>query len=147
MSAPLTQFLENSGAAAQLMAHARVLLKLARQYESLVPPGLTQTSRVANFKAGKIVIHADNGAVAAKLRQMSAGLCQRFSIEGRECSGLEIKVQPRENPYQSIVSHQKPLSGRSSASLRTVANNMPEHSPLRIALQQLLAHAEIREND
>jgi len=146
MPASLTQFLDSSDSA-RLMAHARILLKLSRQYEKFVPAGLGRLSRVANYKSGKIVIHADNGAVAAKLRQMSAGLCQRFCSEGMQCSGMEIKVQPRENPYQSTPSHLKPLSAKSGASLRETAAAMPADSPLRAALQHLLDQADIREAD
>jgi hypothetical protein len=62
--------------AARVLAHAELLLGLSRRYETIVPAGLGHVSRVANFKSGKVIIHADNGAAAAKLMQMSTSLCQ-----------------------------------------------------------------------
>ncbi len=120
------------------MAHARLLLKLSRRYEALAPAGLAHVSRVANYKLGKVVIHADNGAVAAKLRQMSTSLCRLLSKEGVECSVMEVKVQPREIPYQSSISKPEPLSENAVALLRNRVESLPQASPLRAALDKLL---------
>lgn len=141
----LEHYLDSADGTAKVMAHARLLLKLSYQYESIAPAGLGHVSRVANYKSGKIVIHADNGAVAAKLRQMSASLCQRLSQVGVECSVMEIKVQPRENPYQSIASTPKPLTTRAGATLRATTAALPSTSPLRLALEQLLSRAVIKD--
>lgn len=142
----LEHYLDSADGTAQVMTHARLLLKLSRRYESIAPAGLSHVSRVANYKSGKIVIHADNGAIAAKLRQMSTSICQRITQTGIECNVMEIKVQPRENPYQSIASTPKPLSATSSATLRATSSALPETSPLRQALEQLLSRAALRED-
>lgn len=144
MHASLEQYLDSADGAANVMAHARLLLKLGRKYETIVPAGLRHLSRVANYKSGKIIIHADNGTVATKLRQMSTSLCQRLSQLGVECSVMEIKVQPREIPYQSNPSTTKPISAKAGATLNDRAREMPADSPLRAALQHLLERAAIR---
>lgn len=139
----IASLLEKTEGTARLLAHARLLQKLARRYETLVPGGLGQASRVANFKSGLIVIHADNGAVAAKLRQMSQRLSDAFRQAGVQCNGIEIKVQPSEIPCQSSASHLKPISARSAGTLGATAASLPEGSPLRAALEHFLARASI----
>ena len=140
MTNGLEHYLDNDAAAGRVMAHARLLLKLARRFEAIAPAVLGQVAHVANYKSGKIVIHADNGAVATKLRQMGQRLCDELSIEGAQCSGIEVKVQPRQIPCQSMASTNKPLSARACGALRSTSENLPE-GPLREALETLLSSA------
>lgn len=145
MQNSIESLLEKNEGSARLLAHARLLQSLSRRYAALVPAGLAHYSRVANFKSGTLIIHADNGAVAAKLRQMSQRLSDAFRQSGVQCNGMEIKVQPTEIPCQSTASHIKPLSRKSAATLGDMAGSMPQDSPLRAALEHLLAHASIVE--
>lgn len=140
MTNGLEHYLDNDAAASRVMAHARLLLKLAQRFEAIAPGGLGRVAHVANYKSGKIVIHADNGAVATKLRQMGQRLCDELSIEGAQCSGIEVKVQPRQIPCQSMGSTNKPLSARACGALRSTSENLPE-GPLREALETLLSSA------
>ena len=137
MTNGLEHYLDNDAAAGRVMAHARLLLKLTRRFEAVAPAAVAHAARVANFKSGKIVIHADNGAVAAKIRQMSQRLCDELSKGGSQCSGIEVKVQPRQIPCQSMTSTQKPLSARACGVLRSTSENLPK-GPLRDALETLL---------
>ena len=133
-------YLDSDASTSRIMAHARLLQKLSRRFEAIAPSGLRHAARVANYKSGKIVIHADNGAVATKLRQMGQRLCDELSIEGAQCSGIEVKVQPRQIPCQSMGSTNKPLSARACGALRSTSENLPE-GPLREALETLLSSA------
>ena len=134
------QYLDSDAAASRVMAHARLLLKLSRHFEAIAPIGLRHAAHVANFKSGKIVIHADNGAVATKIRQMSQRFCDELSKRGAECTGIEVKVQPREIALQSTTSTQKPLSAKACGVLRSTSENLPK-GPLRDALDRLLQSA------
>lgn len=136
----LAHYLNDDAAAGRVMARARLLLALSRRFEAAAPAGLANAARVANYKSGKVVIHADNGAVAAKIRQMGGRLGTEFSREVGECSGIEVKVQPRQIPAQSTGSHLKPLSAAACGSLRDMATRLPPGS-LRTALDTLLARA------
>ena len=138
------QFLDSDAAASRVMAHARLLLKLSRRFEAVAPAGLRYSAHVANFKSGIIVIHTDNGAVASKIRQMSQRLCDELSKGGQECNGMEVKVQPREIPYQSTSSTQKPLSAKACGALKATTEGLPP-GPLRQALETLLQRAATRE--
>lgn len=134
------QYLDSDAAASRVMAHARLLLKLSRHFEAIAPAGLRHAAHVANFKSGKIIIHADNGAVATKIRQMSQRFCDELSKRGADCTGIEVKVQPREITLQSTTSTQKPLSAKACGVLRSTSENLPK-GPLREALDRLLQRA------
>ena len=134
------QYLDSDAAASRVMAHARLLLKLSRHFEAIAPVGLRHAAHVANFKSGKIIIHADNGAVATKIRQMSQRFCDELSKRGADCTGIEEKVQPREITLQSTTSTQKPLSAKAFGVLRSTSENLPK-GPLREALDRLLQRA------
>lgn len=133
-------FLDKDAAAGRVMAHARLLLKLTRRFETVAPAALRNSARVANFKSGKVVIHADNGAVAAKIRQLGRRLCDDLSTGGAECNEIEVKVQPRQSPFQSTSSTLKPLTGRSIESLRSTQEKLPK-GPLQEALAKLIERA------
>lgn len=137
-------YLDKDAATGRVMVHARLLLKLSRRFEAVAPAGLRYAAHVANYKSGKIIIHADNGAVAAKIRQLSQRLSDELSKGGTECSGIEVKVQPRQIPCQSTSSTQKPLSDKAFGMLRSTAENLPK-GPLRDALDNLLKHAARKE--
>lgn len=138
------QYLDSDAAASRVMAHARLLLKLSRRFEAIAPSGFRHAAHVANFKSGKVVIHADNGAVASKIRQMSQRFCSELSKGGTQCNGIDVKVQPRQIPYQSTGSTQKPLSAVACNVLRSTAEKLPK-GPLQEALANLLASAAKQE--
>ena len=140
MTNALEHFLDNDAAAGKVLAHARLLLKLTRRFEAVAPAALSRAARVANYKSGKIVIHADNGAVATKIRQMGQRLCAELSSGGAQCNGIEVKVQPRQIPCQSMASTMKPLSARACGTLRSTSEKLPPGA-LRDALETLLARA------
>lgn len=137
-------YLDADAAAGRIMAHARLLMKLSSQFDAVAPAALRHAAHVANYKSGKLVIHADNGAVAAKLRQMSQRLCNELSKGGTECNDIEVKVQPHQIPYQSTSSTQKPISVKACGVLRSTTEKLPK-GPLKDALDRLLARAAIKE--
>ncbi len=144
MQSSLENYLEAADGAGKVMAHARLLIKLTHLYQEIAPTHLGQASRLANYKSGIIVIHAVSGAVAAKLRQMAPTLAKGFSKRGVECNGVQVKVQACKINTQSRASTQKPLSSRTSTTLEGLRDSLPD-SPLRAALEALLAHAAKQE--
>ena len=144
MQKSLENYLEATDGAGKVLAHARLLIKLANLYQKIAPTHLSQASTLANYKSGIIVIHATSGAVAAKLRQMAPSLADGFSKKGIECNGVQVKVQAPEINTQSMTSTQKPLSMKTEQSLCELRDHLPQ-SPLRSALENLLARALIKE--
>ena len=144
MQKSLENYLEATDGAGKVLAHARLLIKLANLYQKIAPAHLSQASTLANYKSGIIVIHATSGAVAAKLRQLAPSLADGFSKKGIECNGVQVKVQAPETNAQSMTSTQKPLSIKAEQSLCELRDHLPQ-SPLRSALENLLARALIKE--
>ncbi len=140
----LENYLDTADGAGKVLAHARLLIKLAHLYQEIAPGHLGQASSLANYKSGIIVIHAVSGAVAAKLRQLAPTLADGFSKRGIECNGVQVKVQARKIDTQSRTSTQKPLTPRACLELAGLRDALPA-SPLREALDNFLAHVAIRE--
>ena len=138
MQSSLENFLEAADGAGKVLAHAKLLIKLAQMYQELAPTHLSQASSLANYKSGMIVIHAVSGAVAAKLRQMAPTLADGFSKRGVECNGVQIKVQAQDFSTQSKTSTQKPLTSRTRHELEGLRDALPASS-LRDAVDNLLA--------
>ncbi len=139
----LDAYLNSADSLARFSAHAGRLVKLQRVFEQIAPSYLAASSRVANFKSGKVVIHADSGAVAAKLRQMLPSLVDEFSLKGAEVTEILVKVQPshaaaqhkgRGNPSPSVGVSAK-------GDLQRLADELPEDSPLKEALERLVKHS------
>jgi len=80
----LQEHLTSGDSMARLAAHAQRLLQFQRRLEVALPEALRPHARVANFRLGKLFIHAANGAVAAKVRQLGTASRQRFIEQGGE---------------------------------------------------------------
>ena len=140
----LEDFLDSADGAGSVLAQARRLLRLACLYQEIAPAHLCQASRLVNYKSGTVVIHASNGATAAKLRQLASTLADGFAKRGVECSGVQVKVQAAEFRVQSSPPMQKPLSGQAVQTLGDLRDSLPD-SELRQAVDTLLRRSAKRE--
>lgn len=122
---------------ARLSAHANRLMRLQRLFEAATP--LARQSRIANLKLGKVVIHAANGAVAAKLRQMEPRLAAVFRCEAAEVTGIEIRVQPGGGQRPAVrPAISAAIGSQQKQALTSLANDLPEGSELKAALERLV---------
>lgn len=138
----LEDCLTADSAMARLAGHAARLLHLQRIFEAAVPRTLLRSTRVANLKLGKLVLHADNAAAAAKIRQIVPTLVNVFRDKAAEVTGIEIKVQPRPAPSRPPAAAMRDLPGtQAKQGLTSLAGKLPPDSPLREALQRLLARS------
>lgn len=140
MPPTVTSLLESEANVARLTAHAGRLLQLQRQLELALPRQLTRLARVANYRLGKLVIHAANGAVAAKVRQIVPGLVEKYRQNGAEINEIEIKVQPA-NPTPLKAAEKQPafIGDKAKQGLTDLAAKLPSDAPLRLALERLAA--------
>jgi len=124
---------------ARLAAHAQRLLQFQRLLEAALPEALRPHARVANFRLGKLFIHAANGAVAAKIRQLGPRLASDLSNKEAKVTQIEVRVQAC-NPSAPQPPHQRPsLPGKKQKQgLTSLAQQLPEESPLKGALERLL---------
>ena len=135
----LDQLLNADEAMARLAAHAGRLLKLQGLFEEMVPAALARTCRIANFKSGVIFIHAENGAVAAKLRQITPRLNDDYRTRGVQVTEIRIKVQPLDGALQHEALAEPAVLGEAGrASIARLADSLPE-GPLRESLGRFMA--------
>ncbi|MDR0578359.1 MAG: DUF721 domain-containing protein [Candidatus Accumulibacter sp.] len=134
---PLEDFLDSPDGAGKVLAHARLLLRLSRLYREIAPAYLSEASRLVNYRPGTVVIHAANGAVAAKLRQLAPTLADGFSRRGIECAAVQVKVGVGELPARPGNSRQKPLSRQAFQTLGGLREALPDSS-LRQAVDTLI---------
>lgn len=124
---------------ARLSSHASRLLRLQAILAANLPANLARAARVANLKAGKLFIHADNGAVAAKLRQLAPRLVDLVRFEAAEVNGIEIRVQGRGgNPSQPHRKGPTGIGATAKRGLTLLESRLPEGSRLRLALARLV---------
>jgi hypothetical protein len=81
------------------------------------------------------IIAADNGAVAAKLRQMTAELISLFQARGCEVTGIQIRVQVS-TPRLPIRHVPRKLGSEAKRSLEALEDSLLD-SPLKSALRRL----------
>ena len=141
---PIDECLATAGSLTRVLEHARLLLRADAIYQRVAPAALASASRVANLKSGILVIHADNGAVAAKLHQFTGRLTNEFFKQGLECNGIQVTVQPA---IPEIVKQKLPPSPRklppvARNDLQALADSLPPRDGLRSALERLLRMAE-----
>jgi hypothetical protein len=134
----LEDFLDSADGAGKVLPHAWKLLRLARLYREIAPAYLSETSHLVNYKSGTVVIHAANGATAAKLRQLAPTLSDGFSKRGVECKGMEVKVRVPEFRATPVpMQEAKPLSGQTFQTLGNLRDSLPD-SKLRQAIDTLI---------
>lgn len=142
---PYDYLLTDEEGAAKVLAHAAGLIRLASAYQAMVPTHLGQASRLANMKAGTVVIHTESGAVAGKLRQMVPSLLDKFAQIGIHVQRIEVKVRTEMQPAEERRQpEQKPLSAGTRKELTLLSESLPP-SALRTAIEQLLVRAATRE--
>lgn len=102
--------IDNAGLAA-LSRATQCIAALQRLYVICAPPDMIRASRVVNNRDGMLVIAADNGAVAAKLRQQAPRLLKNMQKQGVEVTGIRVQVQVgRTAPAPRIRPQKIPLS-------------------------------------
>lgn len=134
----LNAYLASNQDLRQLSSKAGQLNALQRHYESIAPPALRRSSQVLQLHQQTLVIAANNGAVAAKLRQMTAELISLFQARGCEVTGIQIKVQVAVPP-RTILSKPRKLGKGARAALSELQGNLAD-SPLRNAIRRLARH-------
>jgi hypothetical protein len=128
-------FLNQPDGIAPLMPQARRLIELRKILAAMLPESLTRSCSIANYKQGKVVIFAANGATAAKLKLMLPTLSEQLSKRGIEVTGLEVCVQPLSSGHQVVEKYAK-ISQEVALGLDRLCEQLPD-SGLKITLGKL----------
>jgi hypothetical protein len=121
-----------------LSARTRRLRQLQKLYFRSAPRELAGSSRVKSCKAGVLWVTADNGVVAAKLRQLAPSLLTAMRRTDQDVTAVRIDV--RVSGIQEQRSHSrrsKRLPPQAVSAFQALAENVADE-PLKLALANLL---------
>lgn len=135
----LNAILNSSSELAQLSLKAQQHGVLAQQINAVIPASLRRSCRLLHFAAPTLVLAADNGAVAAKLRQLSAEIIKQLRAKGCEVTVIQVQVQVSVAPLP-VPSQPRTLSQAGKNELASFAQTLVD-SPLKAALERLGKHA------
>ncbi|MPZ43404.1 MAG: DUF721 domain-containing protein [Betaproteobacteria bacterium] len=132
----VSEILGADSALGNLAAASRRLEQLQRIYLETVPAAFSRASRVGSARGGVATIIASNGAVAAKLRQMTPRILDGFKRHGLEFNSMHIEVQADAAVERPGAAGAMRLSPAASSALEEALRTVPP-SPLRDALKRL----------
>jgi hypothetical protein len=132
----ISEILGAENALGNLAAASRRVEQLQRIYVDAVPAALSRSSRVGWARAGVVSVIANNGAVAAKLRQLKPRILEDFKRHGIEFNSMRIEVQVDAARVDTGTRTPKPLTGKAVAAIEEALQSVPQ-SPLREALRRL----------
>lgn len=127
-----------------MIAHANVILDLRKALAKVLPGDLASHCSIANYKSGKLVLFANNNAVAAKLRLLATGLPSKISGQlkqtGCQVTAVAIEVQPRPLT-QPPIAKSTFLSAAAAREVRALADQVTD-SKLKTVLESLASRAQ-----
>jgi hypothetical protein len=127
-----------------LTRRSRQLLNLQQHLRAALPAGIASRTVVANLSSGVLTINIDNGAAAAKIRQLVPRLLNKLRGQEAKLSAIKVLVQ--------VTSDHKPLhkkriflDHKARNALLTFSSRLAM-SPLRSAVLRLADRATPSEN-
>ena len=122
----------------ELQALNRELKQLAVLQSALaeiLPDDLSTSTRVSVMKAGSVTLSANNGAAAAKLKQLTPRILDALRKHVHEINGIRVEVQLRtgDNP---LPEKQISMSSGASEAIESLSKQL-DTSPLKVALDRL----------
>ena len=131
----LNSYFDASQELRQLTHKVERLAALQRHYELFAPPSLARTSHVVQLDQQILTLAADNGAVAAKLRQLAPRLAQMLQQSGYQVTVIQVRVQVAVPP-KPVATSAVALSSTGQKQLLASTEKLPD-SLLKKTLQRL----------
>lgn len=130
-------FIETDSRLRILQTHVHEIMRLQRIWQGIVPAELAAVSRIGQIDADAISIYADNGAAAAKLRQLLPRIAESLKEQGVSRRTMLVKVRA-----QAIPDRYRPVrTPQISQTALTELDNLRlqlEDGTLKAALSRLL---------
>jgi hypothetical protein len=123
----------------QLTAWSRAAQRLAeleRLLLSAAPRALSEATRIKSFRAGTLVVSADNAAVASKLKLLAPQLLIQIRDREPEVTGIRVEVQPAPGAGPGKTA-KRALDGAAIAEFQSLAAGLAD-SPLKSAVERLV---------
>jgi hypothetical protein len=145
MTAQKASFFLSATARLQSLAEAAGrLLEVQKVYRGLAAPtSLAEFSKVGAIEHGTLVLLAENGAIAAKLKQQLPTLLGKFKQKGVEITAIRVEVQAAARREIKRPIYDKRIDETGLSSLQKLQHNL-EEGPLKEALEKLLVHQNRR---
>jgi hypothetical protein len=137
---PISHYIDADDAAGRVASQAALLLRLRESASQVIPAALLRSASIANFKQGKVVIFAENNAIAAKLRLFEPRLIDVWVRQGMQVSSIRCEVQPTSGGGIAPQKGARLTPGAAEA-LETLEAGLPADSPLRAAVGVLSRRA------
>lgn len=134
---PIGEFLDRDDGARRVATQAALLLRLRECASLVVPEALLRSASIANYKQGKVVIFAENNAIAAKLRLFEPRLIDLWARQGLQVSALRVEVQPSRGGSVGRIKQAR-LTPAAERALGALASGLPDESPLQKAIAGLV---------
>lgn len=136
---PLSALLSRSS---HLLEHARLLGRLQKQLESLLPADLSAHCRVQNLRNGSLFLQADGPVWANRLRYQLPALQQQLTrlVKQEPLRDIRVAVVPAQAAPHPLK-RRATISSESAQLLQETANSTADPQ-LREALQRLANHAK-----
>jgi hypothetical protein len=120
------------------------LLEVQKIYLGLASPkSLAEYSKVGALENGNLILLAENGAIAAKLRQQLPTLLSKFQQRGVQVNAIRVEVQAGIKREEKRPLYDKRIDATGLESLQKLQSRL-EDGPLKGALAKLLAHQNRR---
>jgi hypothetical protein len=100
-----------------------------------LPANLAASTTVVVAETGELVLYADNGAVATKLKQLTPRILVFLRQRGVEATGIRVQMQVSIG-HNSLPTKQISLSAGGRKAISELAERV-ESSPLKAALERL----------
>jgi len=132
----LNSFISSIKELGLLAGKVKQLRAYQTHYAQIVPLSLLRSSQVIQLEQTVLTVSANNGAVAAKLRQMAPELLGQLQQRGCEVTAIQVKVQVTQTVLAKPPSRFL-ISSKSKQQISELSDKLPP-SPLRNALQRLI---------
>jgi len=132
-------YINTSESLRKLARDAQRVAELQQVFVNIAPQALTLACRVKQVDRGTLFLLAENGAIAAKIKQLTPRLLSAYQNQGFEVTVIRVEVQVKEAAPGIIPRPRKgPLSIESIDNLESLAAGL-EDSPLKRALTTMAA--------
>ena len=121
-----------------LQTHVNEILRLQKVWHTIVPSGLASVSRIGQIDADTVSIYCDNGAAAAKLRQLIPSISSALAKHGILGQTILVKVRTNAIPNRYREPNKPSISTAGLMQLENLHTEL-EAGELKDALAKLLS--------
>ncbi|GAA5177898.1 hypothetical protein GCM10025771_16010 [Niveibacterium umoris] len=129
---------------ARLQEHARLLTRLQRQLDLLLPDYLQGAVAVANLEQEVLALHVQNASVAARLKMLVPRIQEGLWSQGAAVKEIRVRVRLPKRSTAQAPQTVREIDGGVLAGLETLRDSLPERSPLAGPLARLIERAARR---